>query len=654
MIDIQVQVRTHHFNLGQKTKQLNKALRRNISLGEARDRLEAEIARADSLFAQLTEASRGAGAAVAGSKSALETAGEEFDEIERAKHLVRKAAKKQRDVEVDLKRRRIRQDNERSRLVRRIQAGSHTHKIVLTRQQQEKNVTTAVEGMNVDLEHEIRAEKSEMQSEKMKLRGCEREIEQKHVELSRVVAQRILAIDDRQNDLDKLAEGTERLAEFLKKKAQQSELAEDFRTERNALKHKYEGALREEVSLLNNLRDATLLRDELLEKRRQKELQITDQHFRWREAEQQIFLLEAGVEELSPVVGDANQSIAALQGEAQWLKQILSEAGSDRLLQAKEFDAARDAQKAVTGILVERRTTIDVLKDRIKILEMNIDQGLKDYAAKSTELKTLNREAMIAIEKNTDLKRKLEKLQFAQQERRRLFNLISRETEKATALTNEATVPRNVHRWDMAAAIDPGYARGCHYLSRLYGRIDAAHRTLLEIGKERDALRMEFEEKSKLRIPRVESQPKSYPQYIESYKADVATKEEQIGEMAHEIATLRGRIVDVQDRIDRLRGKVNDRRSACSQLRGRNMASKEAKRELALFMTEPLDAIPLGGGFLLKFGPEPTREADTDVSSTRKLREPRKTATETPRMLRPKAAIPKRRPQTSYATANRL
>jgi hypothetical protein len=95
-----------------------------------------------------------------------------------------------------------------------------------------------------------------------------------------------------------------------------------------------------------------------------------------------------------------------------------------------------------------------------------------------------------------------------------------------------------------------------------------------------------------------------------------------------------------------------------SVLRGRNLASREAKRQESLFMTEPQEEIPLGGGFIPKWNRETERQADVGVDelklsffrpTTPQNGNPTpRTGKRSKRILRPQTTVAKRRPQTSF------
>jgi chromosome segregation ATPase len=662
-IELSSQNKAHRFNLGQKTKQSNKTARRNQSLSEALDKLESQTRQAAIQREHLIAQAHGVESSVEAGVASLAATNAKCEEVEKAKHSARQSVEDRRDVDIRLKHTEVRQENERSRLVRRVQRRLRDRETVRVKLQGEKQLTDTMVARNIDAVRGIRANKKALQKEKMLLRNYEREIELKKFATSKVVAQTALVVDDGNEARAKINTDSDALDELNRKLDQQSDLAEDLRKERNLLKREYEACLQEQTQLLNSITDVTLLVRELHEKQYQKEIQIADQHFRWKEAEQETVLLRASVQELYDLVIDANHSITSLACENQLLKQIMSEAASDRLLQAKEYDAVRGARKAVAGILLERRRTADELKAKIHVIGLEIEQGAKEYRQKCEEVRSLNQEAAIAIERNVELHSSRQRVIFHKHEEHRLFSLVIQENKKLASLTDEAAVPRNVHRWDMYAAIDQTYTRTLRYFAKLTGKMDRAHRQLIRLMEERNKLKAQLAARQKREVVRDGPDEQSCREHFERYKADLAEKESAIREMEAQVDRQHEDIHGVQRKLGALHGRVNDRRSVCSELKSRNLVSRHEKRQQLLFMTEPSASVQIGGGYIAKLDGAQPREGQnsfsglddrtvaTAIRSNRRHYKPGAPSSNEPaRILRPQTNAFKRRPHTTMAS----
>jgi hypothetical protein len=584
----------------------------------------------------------------------LAAANAECEEVEKAKHFTRQMVKERRETDIGLKLTETREENEHSRLARRVQRRLRDREIVRGRLQGEKQATETVVARNIDAIHEIRAGKRALQKEKMLLQNYEQEIEHKRFGTSKLVTQAAIAVSDRDEARAKIAADSHELDELNRKLDQQSEFAEDLRKERNMLKRRYEGCLEEQAQLVKSISDVTQVVRELHEKQYQKDIQIADQHFQWKEAEQETVLLRASVKELYDLVIDANHSITSLACEKQLLKHILSEAASDRLLQAKEYDAAQGARKAVADILLERRRIIDELKAKIHVTELEIHQGAKDYGRQCDEVRSLSDEVAVAIEWSIKLDEKRQRVIFHKHEEHRLFSLVIQESKKLSSLTDEAAVPRNVHRWDMYASIDQSYARSLRYFARLTGKVDKAHQQLIQLVEERDQLKAQLATRQRSEVAREAPDEQSHSEQFERYKADLAEKESAIREMAVQSDRQLEDIHEVQRKLGMLHGRVNDRRSVCSQLKSRNLASRREMRQQLLFLTEPSTSIQIGGGYVAKLDGGQTSDdgtVATPIRSNRRHYQPSSPSSKDPaRILKPQTNSFKKRPQTSMAS----
>jgi hypothetical protein len=658
-IELGVALRTYHYSLAQKTKSFNKTARSNQAVSDAIDKVELGLMRAKSECDHVIAVMRELDLSIAQNHALLDTTTEEFATLEKQKSNIRQMARRKHEMSIGLSQVEVRQQNERSRLKRRIQRKQHDREVVITKLVAEKHVTTAILGIETDLGLDIRAEKKGLQHDKVRIRSCETEVEGRRLEAAKIAALAGLVVDDKMLVLEKIAEDGVTLAELTRKNEQQTDLIEKLRKERNSLKRRYAAALQEQVQLRNNVQDLALRIAELAQTKRQKEIAIADHHFRCCECRLEISLLEASHEELHGLVLDGNHSISALTGEHQVLSRILSEASSDRLLQSKEFEAARDARKAVSGLLVQRRATVQELHDSVQTLKMDLHKGSVQYAQKVVDIEQLKADMDQLVNRNIQLQQKRERFVFYQHEQRRLFTLCVQENEKSSRLALEAMVPRNVHRWQMHMAVDPNYALGLQYLSRLYGKIDAAHRTFLVLVSQKEKMKKVAAERLKqASVVKVETDTKSVPSYIECYKADLNAKEEALIGLGTELDRVRTAIGEVQYDIDILRGKVTGRRNVMTVLRGRNLASRTAHRQAMLFMTEPPADVPLGGGFVPKSPGSTERQTRSEVEELKhtivRTGTPARHFTggwEIPKgvqkILRPQTTGVKRRPQTS-------
>jgi hypothetical protein len=204
----------------------------------------------------------------------------------------------------------------------------------------------------------------------------------------------------------------------------------------------------------------------------------------------------------------------------------------------------------------------------------------------------------------------------------------------------------------MIQAVDVQYGRSLQYHSRLFARINAAHKNLQDMQKYRDELQAELAAKERNVMGNHEAI--AFKHYLATYRDTVASKDAEIDSMNREIGRYRQAIVDMQTAIDRMRGRVNDHRNISSGYRGINLSSRTAARNETMFMTEPPDTVPLGGGFIQTFNrdiPSGLQNLDLQLAPSTPhtaKRRPNEQAKGAKRILRPQSTG-RRRAQTALA-----
>ncbi|OHT17290.1 hypothetical protein TRFO_41128 [Tritrichomonas foetus] len=672
LFDILSKSKQLKFQISQHTKQHNKLVRRNANLQDHCDHVCIQIDQSKNEQLQMKTELENINASIESNQEQLKIISLQFDEIEEKKRETRSKGKSLRDVLLKLKHNDVMQTNERQRTVRQMHSTTHQIGIVQTNLDRTKVEKTNVTAINVDLIQEKRGMKRKMQEEKIKLRQYEREIEKKEYEKMQLNGQIQLVDDDKNLNVKKIFDDNKYLDELTDKLAQQAELAEQLRKERNTFKRKFLACAKECEELSKLLGDLSVEVEELKDKNRIISVRAADEHYMVKCLKQRLIIHALDVDELRERVYHANHSITGLEAERQLMLHVINDAYSDKLLLQKELDTAGSSKKAVTGILVERRRTIDSLKSNIITLNQHVDRGKKEYISVLGKIDDLLNEMDVVMQKNEELERKRDRVKFNEHEERRLFNLVNQETQKNAALIREINLPRNVHRWQMYSATDPIYQRNLMYMTQIYAKLDVSHRYLIELEAKRDSMRKEVQEMKKKVIPNGEAEFAAYQSHIGKYKRDIENKERLIEEMKKEIQENRIELKNIENGVGTIRGKFNTRRISVSQLRSRKYAIKNEKRQHMLFLTEPEETRTLGGGFIQRIptaspskgteitildgtGPQITfgdNSGPITIDSS-----PRKKMTSTPRtpkgkgkrITRPVTAGIRRRPQTALA-----
>lgn len=669
LLDQIAKLKQKRYSIAQQVKHNNKLIKRNAALTDQLERLQSQNDQANKEYDSYQKDLTTQITSIETNGELLQTLSKQFDSIEEKKREARVQAKDLREKLTGLTHESFMQDAERNRTVRHIESENHGITTITLLLDGEKIETANVNALNYDLVQEKRLQKRKMQEHKVKIRLYEQEIEAKVYDRMQTERRCQLAEDDRDTNIAKVIEDNATLDDLHAKIHQQDELMDVLRKERNNFKRKFLSCAKEKVQLIKQQGD---LEEELIElKRKNREIlfAIADEHFTAKAIKQQLLSEGMDADELRDHVKSSAESITSLQSQRQLMRHVLNDAASDKGLVLKEIASAISSKNSIVGTLGERSRIIEQLKGNILTLQQNVERGKQEYEKLLDSLSVLVQEVNKTLEKNEFLEKKIERIKFAENDERRLNISISRETQKFSCLFREISIPRNVHRWQMYSATDPQYQKNLLYLAQIYAKLDKAHRYLVALEKKRDQLKKEVEESKKKVIPNGENERASFQYHMNKYKKDIDQKDKLIDEMLHEIRENRMSIKNMVNGVDTIRSKCSERRQSISQLRSRKLESKVEKRQQAIvFMTEPDNLQPLGGGFVQRIPSNLSETNKNNQLSTNKIvldenqlaidgKTPRKKINHTPRtpksqqkrIMRPQTAN-RRRPLTALQT----
>jgi hypothetical protein len=201
-----------------------------------------------------------------------------------------------------------------------------------------------------------------------------------------------------------------------------------------------------------------------------------------------------------------------------------------------------------------------------------LDQRTKEFEAGRERLSALNYEAL------------------------RLTTEAMFERQKCGGLVHEFSVQRNVHRWDIMAAVDPTYVKQLKYRCQLTSKLDASHRELIDLIEEKRKLQ---EKVTKTVASASKSSKVSVEEQMAVYAADIAKKEEQIEGLRRQVDENRPNMHSSMSDVAAVHEKVVMRRGNCAKLRTQSVAAmRPAGEDAVWFITEaPMYRIR-GGGFV--------------------------------------------------------
>ncbi|XP_047539551.1 cilia- and flagella-associated protein 58-like [Vanessa atalanta] len=161
--------------------------------------------------------------------------------------------------------------------------------------------------------------------------------------------------------------------------------------------------------------------------------------------------VQAGMTKLS----EAKADITALRQEEARLNRIVQEGDTARAKLLKELEGLINERDVVGAQLVRRNDEISLLYEKIRILEVTLHRGERQYEQRVEDIRLLRIEIIRLRKEKNLLSKGIENMTDLRLE---VFNLereLGRERLRVRALEEALETPLNVHRWRKLQGTDP-------------------------------------------------------------------------------------------------------------------------------------------------------------------------------------------------------
>ncbi|CAH0597808.1 unnamed protein product [Chrysodeixis includens] len=158
-------------------------------------------------------------------------------------------------------------------------------------------------------------------------------------------------------------------------------------------------------------------------------------------------------------LSEARADIAALRQEEARLNRIVQEGDAARAKLAKELEGLMNERDVVGAQLVRRNDEISLLYEKIRILEVTLQRGERQYEQRVEDIRLLRLEIIRLRKEKNLLSKGIENMTDLRLE---VFNLereLGRERLRVRALEEALETPLNVHRWRKLQGTDPESVR---------------------------------------------------------------------------------------------------------------------------------------------------------------------------------------------------
>ncbi|XP_059050606.1 cilia- and flagella-associated protein 58-like [Achroia grisella] len=227
------------------------------------------------------------------------------------------------------------------------------------------------------------------------------------------------------------------------------------RAERNMLHKNYTEALDEIQDLKQKLKMLAYQIEQLKEDISGKETGLKSCEGTLAKCNKKNEQLRAEVQGGLAKLSEARADIAALRQEEARLNRIVQEGDTARAKLMKELEGLMNERDVVGAQLVRRNDEISLLYEKIRILEVTLHRGERQYEQRVEDIRLLRLEIIRLRKEKNLLSKGIENMTDLRLE---VFNLereLGRERLRVRALEEALETPLNVHRWRKLQGTDP-------------------------------------------------------------------------------------------------------------------------------------------------------------------------------------------------------
>jgi chromosome segregation ATPase len=366
--------------------------------------------------------------------------------------------------------------------------------------------------------------------------------------------------------------------------AHQSEIAERLRSERNQYKRQVEAIEGENVALGRVHEELEEVLSQAHTKTETLLTETVNNHFSLRASIEAIVFLTEQTEACAQGILTTDRMISRFQAELQTLHCVLRESRNDMVQQKKEAALNANNTLRIRDLLYQKTAQVAQLQGEIKACEIRRLKSRDDYLEIAQEVALLQGELMRLDEANRRLQEKITRLSHVDSDIRRSMRFALVERHKAITLIYDLGVRRNVHRWEVMAAVEPSYVRSLKFKSRLSAKIDARHRELMALLQEKD----ELAEKVQAANRGSESTVSVTFRQMNEYRLSLRRMDQEFAEMEIEMKNNRELLAEHSTAVSTCRERLADRRTTTVQIDHDITEIRSQGSSPVYFITQPL------------------------------------------------------------------
>eukprot|EP00429_Kryptoperidinium_foliaceum_P068096 CAMPEP_0176067884 /NCGR_PEP_ID=MMETSP0120_2-20121206/33885_1 /TAXON_ID=160619 /ORGANISM="Kryptoperidinium foliaceum, Strain CCMP 1326" /LENGTH=844 /DNA_ID=CAMNT_0017401503 /DNA_START=53 /DNA_END=2583 /DNA_ORIENTATION=+ len=478
--------------------------------------------------------------------------------------------------EIDLVKKQVEADSKTIQDIRRDREG--LNRGVIRADDKTKKQTELVkkhEGRAATLEKEVERVKLDLQEAVKKVYELDKTREKYGVECSLANSKHMAALEELKNRDNKLSELKKNLADVKGKLAQQKQLYENVRTDRNLFSKNLVESQDEIAEMKTKFKIMKHQIEQLDEEIKEKDEQLKKENFELNKGQKQCEVIKDQMEKAKKKQFQLNALKETQKGELTKLTARINEAEAERKLQKQRYEELISERDVLGTQLIRRNDELALLYEKIKIQQRTLQNGEIAYRQRLEESRALTiksasakRELHIATQQVSnivDLKKEVFQLQRD----------LLQERTKVKALSEELENPMNVHRWRKLEGNDPA-------MYEIIQKVKTLQKRLISKTEEAVEKDLSIQDKEKLYLEMrnlLAKQPG--PEVIAEVtkqQSSLKEKTKTMKAMAAELNMYHAQLNDYKDEIERLTKELQDTKRRYFEQKHREQLMKDTSR----------------------------------------------------------------------------
>merc|ERR1712159_767077 len=443
------------------------------------------------------------------------------------------------------------------------------------RTKKQSELVKSLESTTQGLEKEVGGVKELLQDAVKRIYDLDKQREKCGIELPLANSKHMTALEELKNRENKISELKKNLADVKGKLAQQKQLYEAVRTDRNVYSKNLIESQDEIAEMRRKFKIMYHQIEQLKEEIKEKDQALIKEHFDHHKMSKLCETVKDQMEKAKKKQQHLAHQVETQGADIKKLESTIHDAETERQNQKREYENVISDRDILGTQLIRRNDELALLYEKIKIQQSTLQKGEIQYKERLEEIRTL-RIKIAALKRELHIaKQQVVNIDDLKKEVYQLQRELLQERTKVKALSEELENPMNVHRWRKLEGQDPATYEMIQKVKTLQRRLIAK----TEEAVEKDLL---IQEKEKLYLELksiLSSQPgPEVAEQVAVYQQKLKEKTKQMKSMAAELNMYHAQVNDYKDEIERLTRELQDMKRKYFDQKRREQLLKDAQR----------------------------------------------------------------------------